>query len=189
MEDYIDNWPKWLRWVLLLPAALLGGFFIVVLIIFGTTYLAESVEVPILYIGNFIGFILSTLATLHIAFSFAPSYKRTVIVILITIAVLGDLSVVHLILQAEAYKDLCGVIGTFIACLIGLKVYLWDERSHTAPFNTVVGKQSKVRSRSKEPIEERIGSILGTIWGVIFTIGLLFAFGSMIVAFLNWLHF
>jgi hypothetical protein len=108
---------------------------------------------------------------------------------LITIAVLGDLSVVHLILQAEAYKDLCGVIGTFIACLIGLKVYLWDERSHTAPFNTVVGKQSKVRSRSKEPIEERIGSILGTIWGVIFTIGLLFAFGSMIVAFLNWLHF
>jgi hypothetical protein len=150
------------------------GGVIAVLIIFGTTYLAESVNAPILYIGEFIGFILSTLATLHIAFSFAPSYKRTVIVILITIAVLGDLSVVHLILQAEAYKDLCGVIGSFIACLIGLKVYLWDERSHTAHFNT-------------EPIEERIGSILGTIWGVIFTIGLLFAFGSMIVAFLNWL--
>jgi len=124
MNATLDRWPKWSRWVLLLPAALLGGFLAGIFIEFISSFQATSAHAPLLFIAAFLGGLAGTWAAFHIAYCFAPSHKRTVVIVLGLITIMGHLSIVHLMIRREEYVDLLRLAGDLVACYVAWRKYV-----------------------------------------------------------------
>lgn len=114
-------WPDWLRWVLFLPLSVIGGFIVAVVAELSLTGQAVSSDAPIFYISPFVSGICSYYLTLKIASELVPSKTVLIIRILIALAIIADLSVVHLIIQAEDYAELGRVAGSVIGCYVFYK--------------------------------------------------------------------
>lgn len=124
MNSSLDRWPKWLRWILLLPASIIGGFLAGSFVELINSLQAASARAPILYIAAFLGGLAGYWASFHISYCFAPSHKKVVVIVLGLIAVAGDLSVIHHIVQREGYIDLFRITGNVAACFVAWMKYV-----------------------------------------------------------------
>lgn len=85
----------WLRWLLLVPASIGGGFAAA-----GLLSSLASIPAFLAYPAAFLSGLAYVVTALVIAHAIAPAHKRIVTIIL-SFFVVGDLAVVHLVLQAD----------------------------------------------------------------------------------------
>ena len=88
--------PNPVRWILFLPLAIGAGF-----LVGGLIRLVLFVESgPLAYAATFLSGLAYVLVALHVAHAVAPAHKKLVVIVL-GFLILGDMSVVHLLLQGE----------------------------------------------------------------------------------------
>jgi hypothetical protein len=124
MISDLDRWPNWLRWTLLLPASLLGGFLVAVLFEAINSADAQNAHAPILYIAKFLGGLAGAMAAFSIAYSFAPSRGKIVVIILGVLAIVSNLSAVHHKVVQKDYMGLLKTAGEFTACAVAWRKYV-----------------------------------------------------------------
>lgn len=85
MVEWYEKWPKWIRWLFLIPVSALGAFAIRWIAIFSfnfaTMEFLEDSLFEILYLWLFDGPVLALLF-LNIAYKVAPAAKNAVVVVL-----------------------------------------------------------------------------------------------------------
>jgi len=120
----VSDLPNWLRWLLLLPAALVSGFVAGYFVHIANTAQAASSTAPIVFIGEFAAGLASNLVAFHVAQWFAPSHGRTVVVTFVAVAVLAGLATLYLVVLEEDYPGLALVAGNLVACYVGWRKYI-----------------------------------------------------------------
>ena len=124
MAASVSDLPNWLRWVLLLPASLAGGFIAGYLIYLLNASYAEHPRAPIVFIAEYLGGLASNLVAFHIAYVFAPSYERRVLLAFIIVGVAAGLLTTYVVVDAEDYEGLCLVAGNLTACYVAWRKYV-----------------------------------------------------------------
>ena len=104
MNALIARIPNRLRWVLFVPLSLGAAYLVGGLIYLLPAGDAGASREPIAYAAAFLSGLAYVWAALHIAHTVAPSHKRIVVTVL-GILILGDLSVVHLILHTNLIQQ------------------------------------------------------------------------------------
>ena len=90
----------WLRWPLILPASVIGGFLAGSVIYYINLSIVSSSEhtwAPIAYAGAFLSGLAHVWVALLVVYAVAPSHKKLVVAVL-AVFFIGDLSFVHLVL-------------------------------------------------------------------------------------------
>jgi hypothetical protein len=129
MDASISNLPNWLRWTLLVPASLVGGFLAGYLIYLVNASLAASPTAPIIFIAEFLGGLASNLAAFHIAYILAPSHQRTAVAAFVAIGFIASLDITYVFLENEDYSELFLVAGNMTACYVAWRKYLREAAS------------------------------------------------------------
>ena len=119
--DVIRTLPVWLRWVLLLPASITGGFIVGYLMYLMNSSEAAKPDAPIVIIAEFLGGLVSNFVAFYIAYEFAPSHKRQVLIALISIGVLAGFASVYISLVEKEFRSLFLLSGNLLACYVGWK--------------------------------------------------------------------
>ncbi len=105
MNAVIARIPNGLRWALFLPASIGAGFLVAGLIHLPFADDAGASRVPAAYAAAFLSGLAYVWAALHVAHAVAPSHQRIVVTVL-GILILGDMSVVHLILNTNLIQQI-----------------------------------------------------------------------------------
>src|SRR3569832_1847403 len=105
MRISASNLPNWLRWALLLPGATISGFVAGYFLYLVNAAQAASPNAPIVFIGEFLGGLVSNLVAFHVAQWFAPSHERAVVAVLVSIAVVCGLIAMYMVVQEEDYHS------------------------------------------------------------------------------------
>lgn len=119
MDRFLDRLPDWLRWLLLLPAALLGGFVVGFFVHLTNSAQAARPDAPIVFIGEFAAGALSVLAALHIANAVAPYAKRTTVIVLIVLQVIASIWALQLDLGRDDMAFALLSVGNLVGCFAG----------------------------------------------------------------------
>ncbi len=120
----VDSLPAWLRWILLIPVALVGGWVVGYgVYVLNASYAARP-DAPIVYIADFAGSVASNLVAFYLAHTVAPIFKPQVVAALVTIAVLASVWAAYLVVNREAVLELIGVAGNLLGCFLGWRKYV-----------------------------------------------------------------
>jgi hypothetical protein len=119
-----SDFPTWLRWLLLVPGALLCGFAAGYFVHTANTALAESPNAPIVFIGEFLAGLASNLVAIHVAHWFAPSHEKTVVVVFVSVAVAAGLATLYVVVQEADYAGVLLVAGNLVACYVAWRKYV-----------------------------------------------------------------
>ena len=120
----VDSPPAWLRWVLLLPVALAGGWAVGYGIYILNASQAARPDAPIVYIADFAGSVASNLVAFCLAHTIAPQFKTKVVAVLVFIAVLASFWVAYLVIERDDFIELIGIGGNLLGCVIGWQKYV-----------------------------------------------------------------
>jgi hypothetical protein len=129
MEETIAHLPNWARWVLLLPASVLGGFIAGFLIYAVWSAPAARPDAPIVLIAQFAAGIISVYATFYIASMFAPSHERMVVIALIAIELIAVGVAAKPVLTSKDWPAIALLIGNFVGCGAGWFHLVRKQRS------------------------------------------------------------
>src|SRR3569832_125455 len=124
MRISASNLPNWLRWALLLPGATISGFVAGYFLYLVNAAQAASPNAPIVFIGEFLGGLVSNLVAFHVAQWFAPSHERAVVAVLVSIAVVCGLIAMYMVVQEEDYHSVVHSAGNLVACYVAWKKYI-----------------------------------------------------------------
>jgi len=119
MDRFLDRLPNWLRWLLLLPAVLIGGFLVGFFVHLTNSAQAARPDAPIVFIGEFAAGALSVLAALHIANAVAPYAKKAVVVVLIVLQVVASIWALQLDLSRDDTAFALLSVGNLVGCFAG----------------------------------------------------------------------
>jgi hypothetical protein len=131
MEEKIARLPNWVRWVLLLPASLLGGFIAGFLIYAVWSAPAARPDAPIVLIAQFAAGIISVYATFYIAGIFAPSHEGMVVVALIAIELIAVGFAAKPVLTSKDWPAIALLTGNFVGCGVGWFQLVHKQRNHS----------------------------------------------------------
>ena len=120
----VDSPPAWLRWVVLLPVALAGGWVVGYGIYILNASQAARADAPIVYIADFAGSVASNLVAFYLAHTIAPQFKTKVVAVLVFIAVLASFWAAYLVIQRDDFIELIGIGGNLLGCVIGWRKYV-----------------------------------------------------------------
>jgi len=121
----LTNIPPWLRWIILLPASLSGGFFAGHGIYLLNSAQAARPDAPAVYIADFLGSLASNYVAIYLAHEIAPSAKQTVVLVLLVIGGLSSLYSIYDIY--ENLKELVGVTGNLVGCYLGWRKFVREQ--------------------------------------------------------------
>ncbi len=109
--------PKWLRWILFLPVSLAAGFLVAGLIHLVAAGEANASGGALAYAAAFLSGLGYVWVALYTAHTVAPAHKGVVATVL-GILILGDLSVVHLVLPSDLIQTAAeGDLGVILRLL------------------------------------------------------------------------
>jgi hypothetical protein len=132
MKIAIDGWPKWLRWVLFLPASLLGGLLAGILAEFVSSQDFVTSRAPALYfLATFLGGLARTWTAFFITHSFVPSHKKTVIIVIGLLTIAGHLSIIPSMVRLREYAEILRLAGDFLALFIVWRKYIYATGDST----------------------------------------------------------
>jgi drug/metabolite transporter (DMT)-like permease len=120
----INTSPAWLRWIILLPVSLTGGFAVGYLVYIVNASQAARPDAPIVYIADFAGSLVSNLVAFYLAYEIAPKYKSQVVAVLIAIALVALFATAYLADERDAPTELIGIAGNIIGCIVGWNKYV-----------------------------------------------------------------
>ena len=120
----VDSLPAWLRWILLLPVAMAGGWVVGYGIYVLNASQAARPDAPIVYIADFAGSVASNLVAFYLAHTMAPQFKPRVVAVLVVIAVLASLWTAYSVLEREDFIELIGIAGNLLGCVLGWRKYV-----------------------------------------------------------------
>ena len=120
----VDSLPAWLRWLLLIPVALAGGWVVGYGVYVLNARYAARPDAPIVYIADFAGSVASNLVAFYLAYTVAPRFKSRVVAVLVIIAVLASVWAAYLVVERDATIELIGVVGNLLGCVLGWQKYV-----------------------------------------------------------------
>lgn len=127
--ELVRGFPGWVRWLLLLPASLGGGFVVGYLVYLVNASQAARPDAPIVFIADFLGGLASNFTAFFIAHEFAPSHQRVVLIAFIAVAAIAGIVTTYIVLSHEYYRNLLGVGGNLVACYIAWRKFLAPVRA------------------------------------------------------------
>jgi len=127
--EMLRGFPAWVRWLLLLPASLGGGFVVGYLVYLVNASQAARPDAPIVFIADFLGGLASNFTAFVIAHEIAPSHQRAVLTIYVSVAVIAGIITIYLVLSHDNYRNLSGVGGNLVACYIAWRKFLAPVRA------------------------------------------------------------
>jgi len=116
--------PAWLRWILLLPVALAGGWVVGYGIYVLNASQAARPDAPIVYIADFAGSVASNLVSFYLAYTIAPGFKSRVVTFLVVIAMLASFWAVYLVVERNDFIELIGIAGNILGCVLVWRKYV-----------------------------------------------------------------
>ncbi len=119
MDRFLNNLPNWLRWLLLIPAVLIGGFLVGFFVHLTNSAQAARPDAPIVFIGEFAAGVLSVLAALHIAHAVAPRAKRATVIALVGLQAIASIWALQLDLSREDMALALLSVGNLVGCGVG----------------------------------------------------------------------
>lgn len=125
----VDSLPAWLRWLLLLPVALAGGWAIGYGIYVLNASQAARPDAPIVHIADFAGSVASNLAAFYLAHTIAPKFKQQVVAVLVIIAALASFWSTWLVIEREDFTVLIGTAGNLLGCFLGWRKYVVPKQA------------------------------------------------------------
>ena len=125
----VDSLPAWLRWIILLPVAMAGGWLVGYGIYVLNASQAARPDAPIVYIADFAGSVASNLVAFYLAFTIAPHFKQRTVAVLVIIAVVASLLTINLVVERKAFVEFIGIAGNLLGCVIGWWKYVMVKPS------------------------------------------------------------
>ena len=120
----VNSLPAWLRWILLLPVALAGGWIVGYGIYILNASQAARPDAPIVYIADFAGIVASNLVAFYLAHTIAPQFKPQVVAVLVIIAVLASFWTAYSVVERDDFIELIGIAGKLLGCVLGWRKYV-----------------------------------------------------------------
>ncbi len=120
----VDSLPTWLRWILLLPISMVGGWAVGYGIYILSASQAAHPNAPIVYIADFAASVTSNLVALYLAYEFAPQFKRQIVAIFVIITVIFSVWTAYLVVNREDLIELIGILGNLVGCVIAWRKYI-----------------------------------------------------------------
>lgn len=120
----VDSLPAWLRWIILLPVALAGGWVVGYGIYVLSANHAARPDAPIVYIADFAGSVATNFVAFYLAFTIAPQFKQRTLAVLVIIAVVASLLTINLVVERKAFVELIGIAGNLLGCVMGWWKYV-----------------------------------------------------------------
>jgi hypothetical protein len=127
--ELLRGFPGWVRWLLLLPASLGGGFVVGYLVYLINASQAARPDAPIVFIADFLGGLASNLTAFVIAHEIVPSHQRAVLIAYVSLAFIAGIVTTYIVLSHEHYRNLAGVGGNLVACYIAWRKFLAPVRA------------------------------------------------------------
>ena len=122
--DIIYRLPIWVRWLLLVPASLAGGFLAGYSVYLLNSSQVATPDAPIVFIAEFLGGFASNLVAFEIAHAMAPARQRLTVIAFIFVALVASASATYLDLRHEDYRGLLTSAGNVLACVIAWRKFV-----------------------------------------------------------------